>query len=183
MNVPTRRRRRTRGFTLPEVLVVLAIVAIMAAVLMPVLVNQLRRGDVSRVVSDLATVRTGMEAFMADVRRVPGELSHLTTPITGSDEDVLGNTYPSGLVSRWRGPYLDRQPVDNAFPTGFGGLIQMAVDTIISDGISYAIVDVEGLTQSEFDDIDFEIDAEVSSSTGRFRFDGTTASFLVFPVN
>jgi prepilin-type N-terminal cleavage/methylation domain-containing protein len=182
------KRSGRRGFTLAEVLVVLAIIAIMAAVLMPVLTNQLRRGDVGRVIGDLGTLRTGIETFMADVRRIPGDLTHLTTPITAQDAsstDIHGQQYPAGLAARWRGPYIDQQPteLDGRFATGFGGRIRTALDTIVTGGIAWAVIEIEDLTTAEFEEIDLEIDSERSSSTGRFRLFGTIARYLAVPVS
>lgn len=186
MNVHTRHRRSSRGFTLAEVLVVLAIIAIMAAVLMPVLVTQLRKGDIGRIMGDMTSIRTGIETFMADVRRIPGDLTHLARPISISDTDIRGTTYPPGLVNRWRGPYIDQQQLasdDDRYPTGFGGRIVPALDTIVSEGVTWARVRIEGLIITEFNDIDLEFDGDPNSSTGRFRFDGTVATFLAVPVH
>ncbi|MDQ6718185.1 MAG: type II secretion system GspH family protein, partial [Gemmatimonadota bacterium] len=41
-----------RGFTLAEVLVTLAIIAVMAAVLLPALNSQISKGDAGRLASD-----------------------------------------------------------------------------------------------------------------------------------
>lgn len=182
-----RHARSRRGFTLAEILVVLAILAIMSAVLMPVLSNQLRRGDIGRVIGDLGTIRTGLETFMADVRRIPSDLTHLTRAVvanSASDTDIHGDEYPTGLANRWSGPYLDQEPSteDGLFPSGFGGRIRTTLSTTDSNGISWTAVLIEGLTATEFDDIDLEFDSEANSSSGRFRFDGTLARYLAVPV-
>lgn len=182
---PLKRPIRVRpGFTLAEVLVVLAITAIMAAVLMPVLIKQFRKGDMGRVVGDISAVQTGVEAFAADVRRIPGDLTHLTTAISTSDADINTDAYPSGLVNRWKGPYLNKETVNGVFPTGFGGAISSTIG--LTD--NFAIVTINGLTDSELEELDVEIDGENNSSTGRLRWSGGTSSdriatFRLLPAN
>src|SRR3954471_16043996 len=75
-----RRRRRIarRGFTLGEVLVTVALIAVLAAVVIPAVGSQITKGDLGRVSSDLLTLRSAMEQFIADVRRYPNSVSQLT---------------------------------------------------------------------------------------------------------
>ena len=182
---------RRKGFTLVEVLVILAIIAALAAVLVPTISNQVRRGDAGRVVSDMTNLRTGIEAFLVNVHRYPGDAEDLVTQINGSDTDVNGATYPSGLQSSWDGPYIDRVVEDaGTLRTGFGGLIQdefTAVQYSGSNTTEYLTITILGIAESEFDLIDEEIDGTVSSTAGLLRWgtDGTTdtISYLAMPIN
>lgn len=180
MNRPIRIRK---GFTLAEVLVVLAITAVMAAVLMPVLIKQFRKGDMGRVVSDISSVQTGVEAFAADVRRIPSSLLHLTSAISTTDSDIHDADYPETLVSRWNGPYLNKEDVGGVFPTGFGGVISSTIGT----SGNFAILTIDGLTESELADLDVEIDGEEDQSAGRLQWTGTdpdvVATFRLLPIN
>ena len=85
-----RKMSSRRGFTLPEVLVTVTIVAVLAAVMVPAVLNQVGKGDVPSVAGDLGAIRTAITTFAADTRRFPGHLSDLT-----------GTGLPSGLVS-WK---------------------------------------------------------------------------------
>jgi prepilin-type N-terminal cleavage/methylation domain-containing protein len=178
--------RLRKGFTLAEVLVVLAITAVMAAVLMPVLIKQFRKGDMGRVVSDISSVQTGVEAFAADVRRIPSSLTDLTTAVTTSTTDIHGVLLPQTLVDRWNGPYLNKEAVAGVFPTGFGGAISSTID-IAGNGIDFAIITIDGLTETEVADLDVEIDGENNSSSGRWRWTGSdpdvVATFRLLPIN
>src|SRR6266550_2967166 len=77
-----RYRKRThatrRGFTLGEVLVTVALIAVLAAVVLPAVGSQITKGDLGRVSSDLLTIRSAMEQFISDVRRYPSSVAQLT---------------------------------------------------------------------------------------------------------
>ena len=175
--------RARKGFTLPEVLVTLAIVATLTAVLLPALNNQLSKGDASRVTNDLVAIRTAVGAFTSDVRRYPSALVQLKTAPLSSATDVLGNQLGSTLINRWRGPYLSKDlNGSNAMPTGYGGVISASLGTITYNGIPYLRIQTTGLTEAEFNNIDQIIDETVNSSTGQLTFDGTTVTWAATPI-
>ncbi|MEW5933086.1 MAG: type II secretion system protein [Bacillota bacterium] len=64
--IVAKRMRNQKGFTLVELLVVVAIIAILAAVLLPQLMGYTTKARVSRAMSDLATMRSIVEAYCAD---------------------------------------------------------------------------------------------------------------------
>lgn len=60
-----------RGFTLIELLIVVAIIAILAAIAVPNFLEAQTRSKVSRVLSDLRTMRTAVETYAVDTNRYP----------------------------------------------------------------------------------------------------------------
>jgi type II secretion system protein G len=61
----------TRGFTLLELLVVILVIAILAAIAVPNFLEAQTRAKVSRVQSDLRAVATGVEMYILDNGRYP----------------------------------------------------------------------------------------------------------------
>jgi type IV pilus assembly protein PilE len=59
---------RIKGFTLIEVMVVVAIIAILAAVALPAYTDYVRRGKLSEGTSALLAMKTKMEQYFADNR-------------------------------------------------------------------------------------------------------------------
>lgn len=179
--------RTRRGFTLPEVLVTLAIVATLAAVLMPALNNQLSKGDAGRLTSDLVAIQTAVGAFTSDVRRYPGNIDDLKTKPVSTEDDILGNDFGAVLVAKWRGPYLSKDLTGGGMPTGYGATISgiFTKDTLYND-INYLKISVGPITEAEFNNIDQIIDESANSSTGQLRFTGTaasgTATFYAVPI-
>lgn len=178
---------KRRGFTLPEVLVTLAIVATLAAVLIPSLNNQLSKGDAGRLTSDLVAIQTAVGAFVSDVRRYPADLTDLETRPVG-ENDLLNAPFGSVLVAKWRGPYLSKElSTGGGMPTGYGATISgnFSKDAVYN-AIDYLKISVGPITEAEFNNIDQIIDESASSSSGQLRFDGTsisgTATFYAVPI-
>lgn len=116
-------RRKRRGFSLAEILVAIAIVAVVAAVVIPSIGGQLRSGDESRVQQDLTNIRSGIEQFLADVRKYPKNIGQLVkSPPAANDTALIGGEMTSSQIARWRGPYITKDSVA-ALRTGFDLLI------------------------------------------------------------
>ena len=184
---------RLIGFTLAEILVALALIALLAAVLLPTVAGQILKGDASRVVQDLEAVRAGMDQFLADVHRYPSRYSDLSTKITSTaatHADINNAVYPAGLVAKWSGPYVTKDTNSlGVLETGFGGTIQNGLTkTLHTNGINYVTVRIHGIAGPDFDKIDAIVDGATASprTTGILRW-GTGASvdttrFLATPI-
>jgi prepilin-type N-terminal cleavage/methylation domain-containing protein len=98
------------AFSLIELLVVVAIIAILAAIAVPNFLEAQTRAKVSRAQSDLRTITVGLEAYRIDANNYPPcyvypsrrELSPLTTPVAYlssvpaevfNPHDALGNLF------------------------------------------------------------------------------------------
>jgi type IV pilus assembly protein PilE len=178
-------KKQKRGFTLAEVLVTLSIIAIMAAVLLPALNSQIGKGDAGRVASDLTNIQTGAQAFLSDVHRYPASLTHLTTAIATNQNDLLGSAYPSTLVAKWKGPYVQKDAIS---PSGIGTFTSTFSQTAGSNGINYLSVSLTNVSAADFARIEDLLDEGNSSSTsstsGLVRYSSTnsTLTYLALPI-
>lgn len=100
---------RRRGFTLPEVLVTVTIVAVLAAVVVPAVLNQIGKGDSAALSSDVNALRTAISNFTTDTRHYPASIEDLNSAPLAADLDLLGVPYGQAAIDAWKGPY---------FPTG-----------------------------------------------------------------
>jgi prepilin-type N-terminal cleavage/methylation domain-containing protein len=196
MPLPSRPRRTWAsfaGFTLAEILVALALIALLAAVLLPTVAGQILKGDAARVQQDLEAIRAGTDQFLADVHRYPGKYSDLSTKITtaGTHSDINGAAYVSGLVAKWGGPYVTRDTVNSVVETGFGGTIQNGFGkTTNTNGVSYLTIRILGISAADYDKIDQQVDGTGTAcpacrSVGLMRFVASTADttkFLATPI-
>ena len=102
----SKNRSSRTGFTLPEVLVTVAIVAVLAAIVVPTVTNQISKGDDTNLATNIADIRTSMTAFVSDARKYPSRLQNMTTVPLATDLDLFGGQFGAAAVARWKGPYL-----------------------------------------------------------------------------
>ena len=177
--------RLDSGFTLAEILVALALMAVLAAVLLPTVAGQILKGDASRATQDLQAIRSGAEQFLADVHRYPGKYTDLSKLITTADKDILGANYTSGLVLKWKGPYM---AASDTGTTGFGGAVQGKFGTYLNatNNVNYLGVVILGISGPDFDKIDEQIDgAPANRTAGLLRWAtgaADTTKFLAIPI-
>lgn len=85
------------GYTLTEMLVVIVIIGMLAAVLTPVLIGQLARARAKAARLQVENISTSVEMFRSDVGRYPSADEGLGALVTMPDEAVEG----------WLGPYVN----------------------------------------------------------------------------
>ena len=85
-------RRRNDGFTLIEILVVLAIIGLIAAVAAPQVFNRLGGAKSDSTKVQIEALSTGIDLYRLEVGRLPENLDALVSKPPG--------------VDRWNGPYL-----------------------------------------------------------------------------
>lgn len=98
-----RRSRISRGFTLIEMLVVLAIIAMLAAVIVPNVMDRLEDGRATTAKADIASLMQALKLYKLDNLRYP----------TGEQGlDALVHKPSSGPApANWR-PYVEKLPND-----------------------------------------------------------------------
>ncbi|MDB5408911.1 MAG: type secretion system protein GspG [Rhodospirillales bacterium] len=88
------------GFTLVELLVVLAILGMLVAVATPQVLKYLGRAKVDTAQIEIKSLTTGVDLFLIDVGRYPTQQEGLSVLVAN----------PGGLAS-WNGPYLKANSV------------------------------------------------------------------------
>lgn len=121
-----------RGFTLAEVLVTVTITAVLAAVVVPSVVNQVTKGDHGAFSSETAAIQTAVTNYAADNRVLPSTFSDL----------VQQN---SAQASQWKGPYLstaqDLSTATDAFASaGYGITYSPTFSTTACAGGNYLAI-------------------------------------------
>lgn len=190
MNMRILRRQGPRsGFTLPEVLVAVAMVGVLSAVVLPTVVGQISKGDVSRVVQDMQNVEQAAQMFRTDVGSWPRTLSNLVTKPTGTAKDSLsldGTVYGTG-IDAFKGPYLARGSMAaTGLPTGLGGSVKR-FSSRSWGGSTFVVIEVDSLSTDEANLIDAAVDdgatVELSltdDAAGKVRYATTTSTLYYF---
>ena len=96
--------RLPHGFTLLEIIVVVVIIGILAAVVVPQFMERPGEARIVRAKQDIAGVTTALKLYRLD---------NFTYPNSSQGLDALVSK-PSGQpeAPNWKGPYLDRIPKD-----------------------------------------------------------------------
>lgn len=99
-------RPTRRGFTLVELLVVIIVIAVLAAIAIPKFASSSQRSKESSLRANLKVVRNAVEMFKNDTGLFPAALTDLTaTSAPDNGKDASGAT-KSITATDWKGPYL-----------------------------------------------------------------------------
>lgn len=109
-------RNIRRGFTLVELLIVIIIIAVLAAVAIPKFASSSQRSKEGTLKSNLKIVRNAVEMFRADTGLTPATLADLAKATASAPTQAYNNAATPALVSipagTFRGPYIQEIPAD-----------------------------------------------------------------------
>lgn len=168
-------RNRRSGFTLPEVLVTVAIIAVLAAAVVPAVTQQLSKADAPSFNASLGALRTAITSFVSDVRKYPGKVDDLQTkPTANTDFDLSddgvglatgtgaqGTVFSTSVANRWRGPYENSSNTTGVMALGYG----WSTTNALYDSLNYVVV---AISKGSADTVDIhEVDVAVDGANGK----------------
>jgi len=159
-----------RGFTLIEMIGVLAVIAILGAIVAPKIFDAIRDSKVSAMAENISTTKTAIVSFYKDTGTFPVHTAGT------ANIDLIKNR--ARAIKGWKGPYLDKDLVN---PINPNGSVRVAVGNIPFDingdgvddytnNVSYILVD--RLTADEAKSLSSIIDSDADSAGTASWFDG-----------
>jgi general secretion pathway protein G len=109
-SIANRKSKTEKAFTLVEMLLVITIIGILAALVVPKMMGRSEQARQAAAHADISAIKTALDAFEVDNGFYPKNLLDLVQ--TPRD------------AKNWRGPYLDRVPQDpwgNTYVYGYPG--------------------------------------------------------------
>ncbi|MFL2840764.1 MAG: type II secretion system major pseudopilin GspG [Pseudohongiellaceae bacterium] len=91
-----------KGFTLIEIMVVVAVIALLTAMIGPTLFNKLLQAEETRIAQDIRAIESALKFYRLDNYRYPTQGQGIAALIDA----------PAGVEDRWNGPYLESMPMD-----------------------------------------------------------------------
>ncbi len=99
-----------RGFTLVEIMIVVAIIAMLASIGVPNYLRARKRAQASRILNDLRVIDHAMVMWTADKAKSPGDVATLAdlqgymkptdTPLYYQGQDLFGHSYEPFVSDR-----------------------------------------------------------------------------------
>jgi len=97
-----RRAQRMAGFTLIEIMVVVVIIGLLAAIVAPNFIGQLDTATINKVKQDIRGIETALNLYRLD---------NLRYPTTAEGLEALVNNPGGAVANTWK-QYLPRVPMD-----------------------------------------------------------------------
>src|SRR4051812_30442607 len=99
--------KRRGGFTLVEIMIVVAIIALLAAIAVPGFLRARKRSQASRIINDLRLIDSAIDQYAIETSKKSGDAVAITdwtnylkkdTVLYTTGKDILGNTYGAQTV-------------------------------------------------------------------------------------
>jgi prepilin-type N-terminal cleavage/methylation domain-containing protein len=118
----SKRKRNRLGFTLAEVAVSAALIAVLAAVTAPSLVSYLDNQSAKTTATTLSQLATGIASFRTSVGVYPHSVSQLTNGITTAQTNSCNVVFTAAQVTSWNtnGPFATFMVPSTGLNTGIG---------------------------------------------------------------
>ena len=99
--------KRAGGFTLVEIMIVVAIIALLAAIAVPGFLRARKRSQASRIINDLRLIDSAVDQYAIETNKKSGDLVKVTdwtnylkkgTNLYATGKDILGADYGDQTV-------------------------------------------------------------------------------------
>lgn len=176
---------KQKGFTLMEMIGVMAVIAILVSVATPMIFDAIRDAKVTAFVEDVNMVKGAIAEYYQDTGRFP---THIPTDTRDRNRNLMKDN-PANPIGGWNGPYLEKE-FDNPFSDGgYRAVIssnnanfQFDLDGDgTMDTTSVAVIRVDNVSDEEaraISDI-MDNDGGVDSGSGSWRASGRVKRFGV----
>jgi general secretion pathway protein G len=115
--------RKTRGFTLLEIMVVVVILGILGALIVPQMFGQVDKARVAKARQDLKTIEAALEMYRLDNFRFPSTDQGLKALVEKPTDSSVKNWKPGGYVRD-----LEKDPWGNDYRYAYPGTHGKEID-------------------------------------------------------
>ena len=116
MKIKKRKMKKSKGFTLSELLMVTAIIAILATIVLYSVSAARKKTKTTRAQADLEQMEISIEMLESDTAQHPGHspVNPCIRAVASVEMDLCqaGMKCSDGSFPNWKGPYFKNEPVD-----------------------------------------------------------------------
>ncbi len=179
------RPRIRRAFTLAEVLVSLAIIAVLAAATIPTMKGRLTAAHASALADELTTLQSAIQAFKNNTGYYPEELYFLSFAPTvaqypagigfggGTNNSCGTNFNGTSNFLKWRGPYVSRN-ITGDYAMGDNYLVNNVMTRVPASSTpgtrEYLQIDVDLVDKAVAEILERQFDATYDLSNGTVKY-------------
>src|SRR3970040_980135 len=115
LDLSARSPKTENGFTLIEIMVVVVIIGLLAAMIAPNIMRQLYRAEINRARQDVRSIESALDLYRLDNYRYPSTEEGLKALVTNPGETIAPNWVKGGYLKSmpedpWNREYLYLQP-------------------------------------------------------------------------
>ena len=115
VDLSARSPKTENGFTLIEIMVVVVIIGLLAAMIAPNIMRQLDRAEINRARQDVRSIESALDLYRLDNYRYPSTEEGLKALVTNPGETIAPNWVKGGYLKSmpedpWNREYLYLQP-------------------------------------------------------------------------
>ena len=160
-----------RAFTLVEVMIAIALVAALAAVMVPTIRGRLQDAYENAIVEELTNLTAAVQAYRQDVGKYPPALDYLSA-LRASPVDRCGVALSASAQANWRGPYVSR-----AIPNSSGYVVAQKdtmADVITANSSGQPpvgiFIRIQGTDTMTAHNVDIKLDGLPIATQGQVRW-------------
>lgn len=176
----SRGRRRRSGFTLPEVLTSMALIAVLASIVVPTVRGRMEDGYQDAVIQEFQSLSSAITAYRQDVGHYPASLAYLSA-LPANPRDFCGHALAATDVAKWNGPYTSRTITAN-YVIGQRDNVLVALQRPVATAIG---VQISGADTSTARSVDYKIDGIGGQAAGTLQYttsNGSTVMTYAIPT-
>jgi len=168
------KQRGRSGFTLPEVLTSMALIAVLASVVVPTVRGRMDDGYEDAVIQEFQSLSSAITAYRQDVGHYPPSLDYLSA-LPASPRDFCGHALATTDVAKWNGPYTSRT-ITATYTVGQRDAVQVQLQRSVTTAIG---VQISGADTSTARSVDFKIDGINAAAAGTLRYTSTNGATVM----